>query len=72
MPNPPTGLVTNLLHDPHRRQLARSTRTVLVMALPAWLAIFFVIALPMLVAGIFLVVRVAGARIVHSDHPRLP
>lgn len=43
-----------------------------MMGLPEWLSLLFVIALPMLVAGIFLVVRVAGARIVQSDHPRLP
>ena len=44
----------------------------MMMGLPTWLAMVFVIALPMLVAGIFLVVRVVGAHIVGSDHPRRP
>ena len=44
----------------------------MMMGLPAWLALLFVIALPMLVAAIFVVLRVVGARIVDSDHPTRP
>ena len=44
----------------------------MMMGLPAWLALMFVIALPMLVAAIFVAVRVVGARTVDSDHPGRP
>lgn len=44
----------------------------MMMGLPAWLALMLVIALPVLLAGIFVVVRVVGARIVDSDHPARP
>ena len=44
----------------------------MMMGLPAWLSLMLVIALPVLVAGIFLAVRVVGARTVDSDHPARP
>ena len=44
----------------------------MMMGLPAWLSLMLVIALPVLIAGIFLVVRVVGARTVDSDHPAQP